>query len=786
MAAIPVVLQLLLKDDQLKRGLATAEAGVSKLAGALGIAGAAIAGAFAVKNIINASIQQQDALNKVAFALKRTGEFTKAALKDMDDFSASLQKTTGVADDQVLGLVALAKNYGLSAAQSKEATKAAIDLAAATGTDLETAIEQVSAAYNGNIGKLAKLNPELKNLTKEQLAAGAATKILADQFGGSAAASLGTFSGALKSSQNSFGDLLESIGDVIVKNPAMIELIKFAGTAFEKFGGFINDNSETIRGFITGAVSILITVLGKILTGLSYLFEPLKLIIRLVGFLNIGFLKLAQAGAQLEIIRIITGSITSTLVTMGQTIVEVLSSLLKLPFAQKAFSALGVDASALTLTLDGMAISAKELADEITGEELAGGLGALIAAAEAGQGAILKTFDTVQSGAAAAGKTLEGLADKIGAVPSSKTVAIELKEDVQVEVAANSLFDDIREGLKGFGTIGLAAAGEAATALTQGAEGARKLVAKAGAMAADAIIPGAGAIAGPLIDALAQGPEAVKGMVNGFADGLLTLAENIPEAIGPLIEALAERAPDIIKRLVQAVPAIVTAIVDNIPTIIRSLIEVLPILFFEMVKLMPMIAVAIGGVLFDALKKAGDDFVKTIGEIGPKLFDQIVKIFEPLLKLDETIRNAVLGAFEKAGEAIVDTIKSLGGKGGGKGIIAETGGKIASGGKKILGLASGALVTGPGARDSVPALLAPGELVVDRTTGPRLNAFIDQFAASQGQPVQQDDGLTQALLLQVIQLLQKPMTVSAKTELDGRAFADVLLTLSRTNARTGF
>src|SRR5205085_2386243 len=100
-------------------------------------------------------------LNDVAFAMARTGEFSQKALGSVASFADEMQRTANVSSEAVLGAFNLAKAYDLSNDQAKLATRAAIELSAATGKDLNTSLDLVAKSFSGSAGKLDKLNPKI-------------------------------------------------------------------------------------------------------------------------------------------------------------------------------------------------------------------------------------------------------------------------------------------------------------------------------------------------------------------------------------------------------------------------------------------------------------------------------------------------------------------------------------------------------------------------------------------------------------------------------------------------
>lgn len=219
--------------------------GLARLGAAAAAAGAALAGALFSKAAINASIVQQDAINALNSSLARIGEFSQEASLNLQRFASELQKTTKFGDEAIIGQLAFAQSLGATAEQSKEIVAAAADMSAALGINLEAATRNITKTLGGLKGELGEVIPELGNLTKAQLQAGAAIDILSSKFAGAAAAQTQTFSGATAQLSNVFGDLLESIGDIVTKSPSLVAVIQFVSRA-------IVEASSALTGFSGG------------------------------------------------------------------------------------------------------------------------------------------------------------------------------------------------------------------------------------------------------------------------------------------------------------------------------------------------------------------------------------------------------------------------------------------------------------------------------------------------------------------------------------------------------
>jgi len=203
------------------------KSGLKSLAATALATGTAIATALFSKRAIEASARQQTAINNLEASLARIGEFSSETSRDLQDFASELQKVSTIGDEAAIEQLAFAQGLGATAEQSKKIVSAAADLSAALNIDLNSATRNVARTLGGFAGELGEVIPELKNLTAEQLRSGAAIDLLAGKFQGLATAQINTFDGSIAQLQNTFGDLLESVGDFITKSPEITASIKF-------------------------------------------------------------------------------------------------------------------------------------------------------------------------------------------------------------------------------------------------------------------------------------------------------------------------------------------------------------------------------------------------------------------------------------------------------------------------------------------------------------------------------------------------------------------------------
>jgi len=188
----------------------------------------AAAGAMAVKigvDAVKAAIEDQQSQKQLAEALKNTTKATDAQVKATEEYITKAQNATGVTDTKLraaLGNLLRATN---DVTKAQKLNNLALDIAFATGNDLEAVTLALSKAYNGNLGALTRLGIPLDANIIKTKDFDAATKVLAETFGGAAAANAETFAGKMEIIKRRLEDAQETIGYAIL--PILERLSKF-------------------------------------------------------------------------------------------------------------------------------------------------------------------------------------------------------------------------------------------------------------------------------------------------------------------------------------------------------------------------------------------------------------------------------------------------------------------------------------------------------------------------------------------------------------------------------
>ena len=150
-------------------------------------------------------------------AIENNPFVTGASSKALKQFASEMQKVSNYGDEELIPMMANLISLGRTESETMQIMSVAMDMSAGMGISLDSAITQLNATLNGNIGRLGQQNAELKALTEEELKSGKAVEILGNKFKGFASATVDT-STQLK---NIKGDFKEALGQFTLPSSDM-------------------------------------------------------------------------------------------------------------------------------------------------------------------------------------------------------------------------------------------------------------------------------------------------------------------------------------------------------------------------------------------------------------------------------------------------------------------------------------------------------------------------------------------------------------------------------------
>ena len=259
---------------------------------------------------VKAFDQQAKAIAQVEAGLKSTGATVGYTSKQLQQMASDLQTKTIFGDEEILkdATSQLLTFTNIAGDQFARTQSVALDLATRLDGDLKSASIQLGKALNDPIANLSALSRSgiqfsedqkqvIKSLTESGRLAEAQTVILDElekQYGGSAEAAAKAGTGGLKQLANSFGDLQEEFGKIIMEFlPPVIDGLKNMLAAFQNLSPQVK-KFLVIGGGIAAALGPLLIILPTLIQGFMALLSPVGLVIAAVVGLGIAIVPFAD------------------------------------------------------------------------------------------------------------------------------------------------------------------------------------------------------------------------------------------------------------------------------------------------------------------------------------------------------------------------------------------------------------------------------------------------------------------------------------------------------------
>ena len=259
---------------------------------------------------VKAFDQQAKAIAQVEAGLKSTGSTVGYTSKQLQQMASDLQTKTIFGDEEILkdATSQLLTFTNIAGDQFARTQSVALDLATRLDGDLKSASIQLGKALNDPIANLSALSRSgiqfsedqkqvIKSLTESGRLAEAQTVILDElekQYGGSAEAAAKAGTGGLKQLANSFGDLQEEFGKIIMEFlPPVIDGLKNMLAAFQNLSPEVK-RFMVIGAGIAAALGPLLIILPSLIQGFMALLSPIGLVIAAVVGLGIAIVTFAD------------------------------------------------------------------------------------------------------------------------------------------------------------------------------------------------------------------------------------------------------------------------------------------------------------------------------------------------------------------------------------------------------------------------------------------------------------------------------------------------------------
>lgn len=205
-----------------------------------------------MREAVTAASNQEDAINRLNIALRSQGIYTSALSESLQQLAQDTQSSTRFSDDAIMKLQQRLISLGnIAPDQIGRVTKAILDFSTATGKDIESSTMAFVQAANGKTTALGKFGLVIDQTIPKHQKLEEALRLVEQRFGGAASADVNTYSGAVANLTNAWDDFLETVGDLIIKNPKVVEGLHTTKSAVEALTTFLRDHKQDVTDFMS-------------------------------------------------------------------------------------------------------------------------------------------------------------------------------------------------------------------------------------------------------------------------------------------------------------------------------------------------------------------------------------------------------------------------------------------------------------------------------------------------------------------------------------------------------
>ena len=225
------------------RSLGTSMAKFGKAA-AVGLGVAASGMAVGLLHAAKAAAADEAAQVKLARALKNTTGANASQVSAVEQWITAQGRAFGVSDDQMRPALERLARSTHDVGEAQDLTRLAMDASAGTGKSLQTIVEALAKAHDGNTGALSRLGIQTKNAKGETLSFTQIVRNMGDAFEGQAAAKADTLQGKMDRLRVVMNEAKETIGAALI--PALTRLatvfVNDVAPAITQMAQWINAN----------------------------------------------------------------------------------------------------------------------------------------------------------------------------------------------------------------------------------------------------------------------------------------------------------------------------------------------------------------------------------------------------------------------------------------------------------------------------------------------------------------------------------------------------------------
>jgi len=241
-----------------------------------------------------ASIKAFDTQAKAEAKLKTALNGNEKAYKSLTAQARELQKVTTFGDEETIAAQSMLASMGLEEEAILRLTPLVQDMATAKGMNLSAAADLVAKSVGSSTNAMSRYGIQIEGAVGSSERLDSAIAGLSGQFKGQSEAAAKAGAGGLKQLQNSFGDLMEDIGGMLM--PILNNLVGYIQglvDAWQNLDGGLKIAIVTFAG-ILAAIGPVIGAVGLLGSAFMFMTGPIGIGIAIVAALAAAFIYVAD------------------------------------------------------------------------------------------------------------------------------------------------------------------------------------------------------------------------------------------------------------------------------------------------------------------------------------------------------------------------------------------------------------------------------------------------------------------------------------------------------------
>jgi len=237
-----------------------------------------------------ASVKAFDVQAKAEAKLLTALKGNEAAFKSLKKQAQELQKITLFGDEQTMQAQSMLASMGLEEEAIKRLTPLIQDMATAKGMDLKAAADLVAKSVGSSTNALSRYGIQIEGAVGSSDRLDSAVEALSGQFLGQSEAAAKAGAGGLTQLKNSFGDLMETIGGMLM--PVLTKLMDKIKAGIEWFTSLDSKTKKIIItiGGILAVLGPVVALLGTMATVIGAIISPIGLAVLAIASIGAAFI----------------------------------------------------------------------------------------------------------------------------------------------------------------------------------------------------------------------------------------------------------------------------------------------------------------------------------------------------------------------------------------------------------------------------------------------------------------------------------------------------------------